>query len=162
MRRRAFTLIELVTSLAVASVVVVAMASSIGLASRALPDSSRPNETAIIVQRVLDLVAADARFATTAVIDSGTTLTLHTPDRDGDGLDDEIEFAWNGSSGDPLTRTHGTAGAASVIAAADDVVFAWATDAGTAEPTHPWLRITIRVGGAEMSTTVRCMNMEPR
>ncbi len=160
MRRRGFTLVELVSSLFVSSVVIVALASSIGLASRALPDGSRPTQTAVSVQRALDLIANDARFATTLTIVNEGEISLETPDRDGDGVSDIITYRWAGTEGDPLTREYKSLGEAPVITSADDVGFEWASMFATVEPSHRCLMATIRVGTIEMSIAQRCFNVE--
>lgn len=160
MRRRGFTIIELASSLFVSAVVLVAMASSVTLATRALPDASKPAETTVTVQRVLDVVASDARFATSVSIISEHEMSMETPDRNGDDAADVIKYVWSGTAGDPLTRTDGALGAATIIASADEVKFAWAQDAGTSDPISPRLVCSIRVGLTEMAGTTRCLNVE--
>lgn len=159
MRRRAFTLIELVSSLFISSVVIVAMASSIGLMTRSLPDASNPTQVGIFVQRALDLIATDARFAIELTIVDDGEINILIPDRDGDSAPDLIVYRWGGSAGDPLTREHKSLGEAPVLTAADEVHFEWVNFSGLAEPSHKYLMATIRVGTTEMAIGQRCLNL---
>ncbi|MEL7240265.1 MAG: prepilin-type N-terminal cleavage/methylation domain-containing protein, partial [Planctomycetota bacterium] len=104
-RPRGFTLIELVTSLAITSIVVGAIGSSIMLASRALPDSSRETDRLLAMQRALGTIAADLRYATAVRMIGGTTIEMVVRDRDQDSSAEMIVYSWNGDAGDPLTRT---------------------------------------------------------
>jgi len=99
--RAAFTLIETVTALVISSVLLLAMASTIVVASHAVPTG---NESLVIegeIERGLAIMASDIEVAT--AITGSTTLVLTVPDRNGDATDETIVYDWY--SGDKmLTR----------------------------------------------------------
>ena len=100
--RRAFTLIETVTALAISSILLLAMASTVVVAAQAIPTGTEPVITEGQVERGLALIASDIEVATD--IEWDTTLEITVPDRDGDLADDVIVYDWN--SGDRIvTRT---------------------------------------------------------
>ncbi len=136
------------------------MASTIGLMTRALPDASLPTQTGIVVQRTLDMIANDARFAADVTIVDDGEVSMLLPDRDGDGSPDVVTYRWAGSDGDPLTREHKSLGEAPLLTAVDEVSFAWASFSEPAGPLHKCLMISIRVGATEMSIGPRCLNLE--
>lgn len=105
MRRRGFTLIELVVSLSVVGILITAIGSSIVVATRSLPTSGGLAETQASTGRALMLVGEDIRLATTATITSGRQLDLTLPDRTGDAATEAISYSWSGTNGDPLVRS---------------------------------------------------------
>ncbi|GAB5495149.1 MAG: hypothetical protein Phyf2KO_02290 [Phycisphaerales bacterium] len=106
MRRRGFTLIELVVSLGVVSILITAIGSSIVIATRTLPTAGGMAETQAAAGRVLLLLGEDIRFSTTTTVTNGRHLDLSLPDRTGDAAEETVRYAWSGSSGDPLVRTY--------------------------------------------------------
>ena len=116
--RRGFTLLELVVSVAVASVLVVGLSASVVLAMRAGDSSIGPFSSSHSgAQAVLELTR-DLQDAT-SVNDSSCTETaaeFTVPDRTGDGIDETIRYSWSGTSGDPLLRIM-NGGTAEVVAA---------------------------------------------
>lgn len=101
---RGFTLPEVVLSLAVGSVLLGAMTSLIVISSRSIPgrgtDSSRTTSAAT----ALEQFAADLMLATSVVSATDTLIDIKVPDRDGDGIQEEIKYLWQGTPGDPLER----------------------------------------------------------
>lgn len=110
-RRCGFTLVELVTNIAVITVLMAGMASTIKIARLAIPDSTSITATTINASDALEIIANDLRYATSVPTQSATSITLTVPDRD--GLSPPIEtigYSWSGNVGDPLVRTfNGTA-----------------------------------------------------
>lgn len=105
MKRRGFTLIELVVSLSVVGILITAIGSTIVVATRSLPTSGGLAETQASTGRALMLIGEDIRLATTATITSGRQLDLTLPDRTGDAASEAIVYSWSGTSGDPLVRS---------------------------------------------------------
>lgn len=93
--RRAFTLIETVVALAVSSVLLLALGSTVLLASRAVPSGSEPVISEAWIQRSLAVMSSDIEIATSITVNSGVTLTV--PDRDGDGTPETIAYSWVGA-----------------------------------------------------------------
>ena len=116
--RPGFTMLELVVSVAVASVLIVGLSASVVLAMRAGDSSVGPFSSSHSgAQAVLELTR-DLQDAVN-VNDSQCTQTsveFTVPDRNGDGASETIRYAWSGTPGDPLLRTMNL-GTAEVIAA---------------------------------------------
>ncbi len=104
-RRRAsgYTLIELLVSSSIASVLLVGMGSSIYIASQAFEaDEAAPAEIAQ-ADETLAQVLRDAQQATSVSELTATSATFTVPDRNGDGAEETIRYAWSGTPGEPLT-----------------------------------------------------------
>lgn len=99
-----FTLIEMVITLAVIGVLLAGMSSAIVLATRALPSHDGPAAAAVASADALHTLRDDLRAATELPAFDATSVTLHLPDRDGDGRPEVVTYAWAGTAGDPLTR----------------------------------------------------------
>ncbi|MEO0630423.1 MAG: prepilin-type N-terminal cleavage/methylation domain-containing protein [Planctomycetota bacterium] len=153
MSRRGFTLVEMVSSLFLASVLVAAIASCIALASRAIPNDSDPVLATAGYQRVLVAIADDVRFATSVDIPTSNELRIDLPDRDGDSNTDTIVYAWSGIAGAPLTRQQNAETAVEVVAVVDDASFQWASGSSGS------VVVDLRVGTIEVGTEQRAMNM---
>ncbi len=102
---RAFTLLELLVALTASTVLLGAMGSIFVLASRALPDNQVALTAGPAAARALDMICADVAYATSVSEGNATLLALTVPDRDRDGADEAIKYAWSGTPGDPLIRT---------------------------------------------------------
>jgi hypothetical protein len=109
-RANAFTLVEMVLSLAIAALLMGALASLMALTSRALPTGDVGAGAAAQRQRLAEL--AD-ELSTAKDIQLGTNKFRFTvADRTGDGVDESIEYAWSGVKGDPVQRKMGTSSGA--------------------------------------------------
>ncbi len=125
--RLGFSLIEMVVSLAVVSVLLVGMTSAIVLASRALPSNDGPAAATVASAKALHQLRDELRGATELLNRTPTSVTLHLPDRDGDGRPEVITYAWAGNPGDPLTRAANGNAAVTVIDALDSFALAYPT-----------------------------------
>jgi prepilin-type N-terminal cleavage/methylation domain-containing protein len=107
-RRCGFTLIELLLSAAILAVLSVAMGSAVLIASRAIghrgADSSASRSVA--ASDALENLRAEIRTATSFTERRAAAVTFTVPDRDGDGIDETIRYAWSGVAGAPLTRAY--------------------------------------------------------
>ncbi|MEM9372420.1 MAG: prepilin-type N-terminal cleavage/methylation domain-containing protein [Planctomycetota bacterium] len=100
-RRRAFTLVETVTAMAISTILLLAMASTIVVAAQAVPTGDEAVITEGAIERGVALIESDIEVAT--AVSWSTTLELTVADRDGDRADDVITYDW--TSGDRmLTR----------------------------------------------------------
>lgn len=102
--RGGFTLAEIIVSVMIISIVMVALSSAIMLASKALPDSAGGSSALAAAGRALDNVVADIRLALSVSESTSTSLTFTVQDQNGDGLSETIRYAWSGVAGAPLTR----------------------------------------------------------
>lgn len=103
--RPAYTLIELLVATASASVLMVGLSSALFVASRAL----NLDDGAIPVRNNADMalsqVMADLREARSFTQLLPEQVEFTVPDRDGDGGDETLLYAWSGTAGDPLLRS---------------------------------------------------------
>lgn len=101
---RAFTMVEMVVTLAIMTLLISAMASAVVLAGRAVPDE---DDLSIRVARgveALDRLRADLGEAIEITETGDAAVEITVPDRgqEGDGPE-TIRYAWSGKAGDPLT-----------------------------------------------------------
>lgn len=117
-RRRAFTLVELVLALGISSVLMVSVASAVVIAARALPDSKRGGQPTQREAAALRVLAREASYALTVTERTATALTFTVADRNGDGQPETIRYAWSSTSGSSLTRQYNSG---TPLAVASDV-----------------------------------------
>ena len=98
------TLVELVTSLGIFSVLVLAMGSTILIATRALEISAAG--AAPTQGSVASRIAADFQTALAFTERDKAIATFTVPDRDGDGLPETLRYFWSGTPGDPITLSY--------------------------------------------------------
>jgi prepilin-type N-terminal cleavage/methylation domain-containing protein len=104
--RAGFTLVELVVSLAIMSILLVAIGSAIVLAGGAMPradDPAIPTDTAFEVGHEM---AAELQFALAFAERSVTAVEFTVPDRDGDQSPETIRYEWSGTPGESLMRKY--------------------------------------------------------
>ena len=106
MKHRAFTLVELVVCMVIAAVLLVAIGSTVVLASRALPNANNPTACTIEASMALDQLVAELEAAVYITEHSQTAIAFTVADRNNDGLNERIRYAWSGIAGDPLTRQY--------------------------------------------------------
>ena len=122
---RAFTLIELIVSLAIVSILIGATGSIMVLASRAVPDGTSVAERSVSASSAADQIATELSGAVYVPLRSSRAITFLVPDRDGDGSPERISYSWSGTSGDPLTRTYNGAASGVVLSSVDDLTFTY-------------------------------------
>jgi hypothetical protein len=101
--RSGHTLIELVLAMTAATVLMAGLGSAVVVTSQAF----RPESTPQYAKTSTDLIAhdllSDLRLATGFSERTGRTAAFFVPDRDGDGMQEQLRYAWSGVGGDPLT-----------------------------------------------------------
>jgi prepilin-type N-terminal cleavage/methylation domain-containing protein len=102
----AFTLIEMLISLAIMAVISAALGATIVLASRALDQQSGPGAATVNARRATDRFLGEVAGATAFSERTASAVTFTVPDRDGDGTPETIRYAWSGVAGEPLTRQY--------------------------------------------------------
>ncbi len=90
--RDAFTLVELVVAMASASMLLVGLAAAIIVTNRSLEDAASPEDRSSIISSVADRFVDDVRYAT-AIRNTGSTIEMDVPDRDGDTLAETIVYS---------------------------------------------------------------------
>ncbi len=113
--RSAFTLVEMAASLAVLSILMVAIGSAFVVTFSAVPADGNMAGGALASTPTLDLLARELATATEVVGGTATAVEFKVPDRDADGKDETIRYSWSGQAGDPLTRAFNGAAAGAVV-----------------------------------------------
>ncbi len=133
--RGGFTLVELVVSMAVTSLLMFGLASTVLLASKALPDAQSTVARLIDGSEIVHQLTADLQEARYVVDKSATAITFTVADRDADGSPERIRYAWSGAPGAPLTRQYN--GGTVVTLLADVHAFALAYDIQMVSEQYP-------------------------
>lgn len=110
-RATAFTLPEVIGSLMILSVVMVAIGSTIVMASRALPGREVGHGTTIKQAKVVQQIVEDLSSATRFLGHGETMVRFMVDDRDGNGTQDTLSYQWSGTQGTPLTLQFNNAAA---------------------------------------------------
>jgi hypothetical protein len=105
-RAHGHTLFELVMSLAICSVLLLAMQSIVMIASRAIPDGRTVSSLNVSGSDVMQTISRDLMYATAISEMTSNAITFTVPDRNNDGAAETIRYAWSGTAGDPLTRQY--------------------------------------------------------
>ena len=105
-RATAFTLIELVMGLTLATVVFLAIGSTMLMASKALPGDDHPTEKLIECANALDLLVEELQFAISFSERSATAVQFTVADRNDDEASELIRYEWSGEAGDSLFRIY--------------------------------------------------------
>ncbi len=109
MKHSGHTLVELVLCVGILGVLMLAMASTVALASRAIPSTSEEAVRLEMADETLRRLADEARYAIefpTLTGGESRRLLFTLADRDGDGNPERVEYAWSGVAGEPLTRSY--------------------------------------------------------
>ncbi|HZW11468.1 MAG TPA: prepilin-type N-terminal cleavage/methylation domain-containing protein [Phycisphaerales bacterium] len=102
--RDAFTLVELIISLSIAAVVLMAVASLLGLSTKAIPAEDGVQVTSIQGAEFVSKFAADAAIAHEVTETGARAVTFVIPDQDGDASPDTVRYVWSGVVGSALER----------------------------------------------------------
>jgi len=150
-RRRAFTLIELISAVGAMSVIVLAMGSVLMLAQQAVPEAGDRASSMTSAWGAAERFANDLSTATSCASSAGTwTLTL--PDRDANGVEETVVWTWDSTGSTrsfDLTRQHNSDPAVTMLSNAKSVSTTDTKDTGTTIS----MTITI-VAGDDAGTTV--------
>ena len=103
---RAYTLIEVVTALAMASMLLVGMGGAIVIAGKAIPTRGDPFLGSAQAAQAMDLIAGEVESAVYISDLSSTSIAFTVADRDGNGIPERIAYSWSGAPGDPLLRSY--------------------------------------------------------
>ena len=154
-RARGFTLIELVSALGAMSVLAVAMGSVLVVVRGAVPDPNEPTTATADAWRAAERFAHDLSTAVTFVDRGDGEWALELPDRDGDGVEEAVEWEWDADDRDAtfaVTREFNENSIELVLARAKDVSVSTETrDGDTVSAT-----VTVTISGdIEVSASVR-------
>ncbi|MGD2108927.1 MAG: hypothetical protein PVI86_06000 [Phycisphaerae bacterium] len=108
--RRAVTLVELVAGLAISAVLITALASSLTLASRAIPDPQSRVAAQLDAVYATEQIAADLHCAQAFATTASNSVVFTVADRDpvAHAGPETIRYSWSGTPGDPLVWRYNT------------------------------------------------------
>jgi hypothetical protein len=98
-RRRGVTLLELMVSLPTATILIGAMAACITIMMRAKSQDDTLFRSAYDLSKAAAQIASDLESATAHVSSSANHIEFVVPDRNGDGLPEQMRYEWGGSVG---------------------------------------------------------------
>jgi Tfp pilus assembly protein FimT len=90
---RSFTLVELVISMAVATILLAGLTSAVILAAQALPGKERLADKLLQQARVLDQLVGELQYALFFAERGTRAITFTVADRNGDGSPERIRYA---------------------------------------------------------------------
>ncbi len=123
--RPGLSLVEMAVAIAVVSVLLVAIGSVVVVAAKALPTARGPGEANLSAGAALDSISAELRMARTITESTATSVAFTVADRDNDGHDETIRYAWAGVAGNPVTREYNGAAPVPVVAAANSFALSY-------------------------------------
>ncbi len=115
-KRTGFTLLETVLTMAVTSVLLLAMGSAMLMVSRVLPDTRSPAAASVDGATAVEQIATDLQYAISISARSGSAIEFTVADRNGDSQPEVIRYEWSGTAGAPLTRRENGGTALDVLA----------------------------------------------
>lgn len=101
--RAGLTLLEMAVGLASSVILVAGLASSLYIASQALPSATDGSSEAYRATCVVRDLVSDVNLALSIQERTNRAITITVPDRNGDKSPETIRYAWSGIAGDPLT-----------------------------------------------------------
>jgi prepilin-type N-terminal cleavage/methylation domain-containing protein len=101
---RAFTLIEIVTSLVILSVLLLACASMLSLSNYQTGSATTRISAQFQAADVADQITDDLNVALNFTQRTATSVTFTVPDRISAGTPEPVCYSWAGTAGSPLTR----------------------------------------------------------
>ena len=113
--RRGFTLMEIVASMAVTSVLFIAMGSAIVVASSAIPDKSDARAQQLAAWDTVQTMAEEIETAVNFTTRTASAIEFSVADRNGNGVFETIRYQWPETDGQPLTRRYNNGAAMTVV-----------------------------------------------
>jgi len=158
-RQKGLTLVELLVSIAVTMVLMLAIGSTMLIATHAFPDVNGPANVIIVASEAAEQLAAELQYAVTFTERTANAVEFTVADRNADEAPETIRYEWSGTAGDPLTRQYN---GASIVAVLDSVQeFNLSYDIETILATY-YLRtvqIKIRTGNDQQSAVYTGTNV---
>ncbi len=136
-RRTAFSLVELILSMAVMTVLMGALGSAMVIASKAVPSRASPLAAAVDAASVVDQLAGEL-FTTKAITArSDKMVEFQLADRNGDGMDEIVRYEWSGSAAASLSRKFNAQPAATILSDVSEFKLEYDLVANTTTTTPP-------------------------
>jgi type II secretory pathway pseudopilin PulG len=147
--RRAFTLVELVASMAGASILVAGMASTMFVALRASDPTNTPAAGMLTALTCMSDMSAELQYAQAVTESTANAITATVPDRSDPGAAPEtIRYAWSGVAGQPLTRRYNNGTVVNVVPSVQSFTVEYYPSAATPE------YVTVRIQATTSTRSV--------
>lgn len=145
-RATGFTLIELVVSMAASAILMGGLFVALYASSQALSPSLASNAIVDAANVVANL-QSELQLATAFTERTALSVTFTVADRDADGTDESIRYAWPGTAGQPVTRQYNAGPARTVLDSVVDLNLQYdiITVTQTGSPTPPPKNYVTRV-----------------
>ncbi len=134
-RRRGFTLVELIVGMAVSSILLLTMGSTVFLAMRVMPSPAKDPQSSIMAGQIMDQMAEELETALSVTQLTATSIAFTVPPRGSDTNPERICYSWSGTPGAPLTRQYN--GGAVVTIAPSVNLFSLTPSSGSVQETYP-------------------------
>ncbi|MGE3181490.1 MAG: PilW family protein, partial [Phycisphaerae bacterium] len=103
---RAYTLVELLISMSIATVLIAAIGSAVYVAGFAVPTRGSGMTATLETSNALEHINEELRYAEYIVTATSTGITFLVPDRNNDGQPERIGYSWSGVKDSPLWRSY--------------------------------------------------------
>jgi prepilin-type N-terminal cleavage/methylation domain-containing protein len=114
-RQKGLTIIELLVSIAIASIIMFAIGSSMVITTKAMPDVGGPANAVITTSEVAEQLANELQYAISINNHSASMVEFTVADRDGFATPETIRYEWSGVPGAPLTRRYNSGSVVEVL-----------------------------------------------
>ncbi len=114
-RRGAYTLVELVVSMSVATILMGGLASTIVLASHAMPGGQTTSRSTIDGYYAAEQIAGELLCAQSFTVRTATAVEFTVADRNADDTPETVRYEWSGTPGDALMRNYNGSGLVDVL-----------------------------------------------
>jgi len=124
---RGVTLVEVVTSMVAATILLGGIASALLVASRALPESGNGQAAYAEAAALLGQISSELACAQRIIGSGARHIVFEVADRNADTLPETIRYHWSGTVGDPLYRQYNSNEATIVLPSVRDFALAYET-----------------------------------
>ena len=121
------TLVEMVMSLLISSVLFLAMGSAVMIAGHAVPTNPASYDVAAPTAVAVERLMSELMYARTVTELTGTAVTFTVAPRGTDLIDETIRYAWDGTTGDPLTRQYNSGAVVPILPSIQSLSFTHVT-----------------------------------
>lgn len=161
--RRGFTLLEVIISSLLLTIVVSAASALLFVTARAVPAGDDPVLGATETLRAMDMLASELAFATSLSVAGPAEVEFTIRDRDGDGADDVIHYAWSGNAGEPWIRTVAGHYPERIVRSLQALAITYEISTDGTHMLGATLTATpVQSRASQLQTTIRLVNRPPR
>jgi len=145
------TLIELLVSIAITTVLMLAIGTCLLIATQAMPNANGPANQIIVTSEVAKQLATELQHAVSINSRSATMIEFTVADRDADEVPEVIRYEWSGTPGDPLTRRYNGGSVIEVLDSVQEFNLSYDLETIQAKNYLRVIDIKLRVGNDQQS-----------